>query len=73
MTHYANGAALERSVMAVLRDRGWVCTRSAGSHSPADVWAARAGWDPLLVQAKASGAIFGMASVVAEVIARAVA
>ena len=57
MTHYANGAALERSVMAVLRDRGWVCTRSAGSHSPADVWAARAGWDPLLVQAKASGAI----------------
>ena len=57
MTRYANGAAFERTVMGDLMADGWVCVRSAGSHSAADLVAMRAGWDPLMVQVKASGDI----------------
>lgn len=57
MSHGHNGAAFERAVADHLRGHGWVCTRSAGSHGAADVWAARRGWDLHLVQAKSSGRI----------------
>lgn len=38
---YPSGAALERRVKEDLEDRGWFAVRSAGSHGPADVMAAR--------------------------------
>lgn len=57
MRHGRNGAAFERQVAEHLRGRGWWCVRAAGSHGAADVVALREGWDPVLVQCKASGAI----------------
>ena len=55
--HGRNGADFERTVLADLDERGWWCIRAAGSHGAADVVALRSGWDPVLVQAKASGVI----------------
>lgn len=43
MTKYAKGAQKERDLVRKLREEGWVATRTAGSHGPADVWAARKG------------------------------
>jgi len=40
---YLRGTAKERSVVNKLRAEGWVACRSAGSHSPHDVWA----WHPV--------------------------
>ena len=44
--------------MEMLRSEGWVVGRSAGSHSPVDVFAAREG-KVLLVQVKAGSARAG--------------
>ena len=41
MTNYTRGANFEREVLALLEQQGWRCQRAAGSHGPADVWAAR--------------------------------
>lgn len=63
-TAYRRGAALERRIMEELGDTGYIVTRSAGSHSPADLWAARKRRDGeggilLMVQVKRSAADFG--------------
>lgn len=54
MSHYARGAAFERRVLVDLQALGFVAVRSAGSHSPVDVVAARGGL-LLLVQCKTDG------------------
>jgi Holliday junction resolvase len=38
---YQRGANFEREVIELLTQQGWRCQRSAGSHGPADLWAAR--------------------------------
>jgi len=49
--NYTRGRSKEYRVMELLRDEGWVVARSAGSHSPVDVFAAKQG-ATLLVQVK---------------------
>lgn len=55
--NYARGTALERLVCERLEMLGWLTVRAAGSHGPADVWAAKPNefHEPrlLLVQCKA--------------------
>lgn len=48
---YNRGRAKEYRVMELLREEGWVAGRSAGSHSPVDIFAAKEG-RVLLVQVK---------------------
>ena len=48
---YNRGRAKEYRVMELLREEGWVVGRSAGSHSPVDIFAAKEG-KVLLVQVK---------------------
>jgi Holliday junction resolvase len=48
---YNRGRAKEYRVMELLREEGWVVGRSAGSHSPVDIFAAKEG-RILLVQVK---------------------
>jgi Holliday junction resolvase len=48
---YNRGRATEYRVMELLRVEGWVVGRSAGSHSPVDIFAAKEG-RVLLVQVK---------------------
>lgn len=63
---YRKGAAYENACMDVLQLAGWVCVRSAGSHTPMDIMAAKRGArrnghtlpdypDLLLVQCKLGG------------------
>jgi Holliday junction resolvase len=42
-SNYVRGRAREYQVMHTLRKEGWVCSRSAMSHGPVDVFAAKAG------------------------------
>lgn len=40
MTNYQNGAARERRIVNMLKRNGWdIANRSAGSHSPVDIFA----------------------------------
>jgi len=55
MTNYTRGRAREYQTMRILRGTGWVCTRSAMSHGPIDIIAARSG-DVLLIQVKSGSA-----------------
>lgn len=48
---YRRGRALEYRAMEILKAEGWLCFRSAASHSPIDVIAGRGG-EVLLVQVK---------------------
>ena len=48
---YNRGRAKEYRVMELLREEGWIAGRSAGSHSPVDIFAAKEG-RVLLVQVK---------------------
>lgn len=52
---YNRGRAREYKVMELLRNDGWIVGRSAGSHSPVDVFAAKDG-RVLLVQVKSGAA-----------------
>jgi Holliday junction resolvase len=52
MTQYARGRRKEWDVCKRLRDRGWLATRSAGSHGLWDVVAVRRGRPPVFVQVK---------------------
>ena len=54
MTPYQRGARLEYRARIVLRQRGYVVVRSAGSHGPADLVALNAR-EILLVQVKHAG------------------
>jgi Holliday junction resolvase len=49
--NYIKGRSKEYRVMELLREDGWVVARTAGSHSPVDVFAAKLG-ATLLVQVK---------------------
>jgi Holliday junction resolvase len=51
MTNYTRGRNREYQTMNALRRDGWVCSRSAMSHGPVDVFAAKSG-KILLVQVK---------------------
>lgn len=49
--NYNRGRSKEYKAMEMLKAEGWVVARSAGSHSPVDVFAAREG-ATLLLQVK---------------------
>jgi len=51
VTQYERGRSSEYKAMTLLKGDGWVVARSAGSHSPVDVFAAKLGVT-LLVQVK---------------------
>ena len=55
MTNYTRGRNREYQVMHFLREHGWVCSRSAMSHGPVDVFAAKRG-RILLIQVKSGSA-----------------
>jgi len=57
MTPYQRGSKFENAVKKDLEAHGYVCCRSAGSHSSFDVMALRKDAKPLLVQCKTSGRI----------------
>lgn len=50
-SNYNRGRAREYQVMHGLRSEGWVCSRSAMSHGPVDIFAAKRG-RVLLIQVK---------------------
>ncbi len=50
-TPYYRGRNREYQVLRKLRDEGWLCSRSAASHGPVDVFAAKGG-NVLLIQVK---------------------
>jgi Holliday junction resolvase len=54
-TSYTKGRAREYRVLQMLRKGGWLCSRSAASHSAVDVFACRDG-EVLLVQVKSGRA-----------------
>lgn len=60
MTNYTRGRNREYQVMHSLREQGWVCSRSAMSHGPVDVFAAKGG-KILLIQVKSGSARIGKA------------
>ena len=49
MTQYEKGARFERRIKKHFEALGWICFRSAGSHSPADLICIRKG-ETLLIQ-----------------------
>jgi Holliday junction resolvase len=55
MSRYERGRAKEYRAMIILRDQGWYVARSAASHGPVDIFAAKKG-RILLVQVKSGGA-----------------
>ena len=57
-SNYTRGRAREYQVMRNLRANGWVCSRSAMSHGPVDVFAAKAG-KVLLIQVKSGSSRVG--------------
>jgi len=57
-TNYYRGRAKEYKVMSILRSEGWVCSRSAMSHGPVDVFAAKDG-EILVIQVKSGKARIG--------------
>ena len=56
MSNYSRGANFERRVKKYLENGGYLVIRSAGSHSPVDLVALRAG-EVLLIQVKLNGEI----------------
>jgi Holliday junction resolvase len=54
------GAQKERELIEMLESEGWLAIRSAGSHGPADIFAAHRLHVPMLIQVKAgdSGSVF---------------
>ena len=51
LTQYTKGRAYEYKALTILRKQGWLCSRSAASHSPVDIFAGKDG-KLLLVQVK---------------------
>lgn len=49
------GDYFERRTKAALESHGWVVIRAAGSKGPADLWAARSGYNLLLISCKLRG------------------
>jgi len=50
-TPYTRGRSREYQVLRKLRDEGWLCSRSAASHGPVDIFAGKDG-SMLMVQVK---------------------
>ncbi|MBS7645285.1 MAG: restriction endonuclease [Candidatus Bathyarchaeia archaeon] len=50
-TPYRRGRGREYYALRILRSEGWMCCRSAASHSPVDIFAGKDG-EVLLVQVK---------------------
>jgi len=50
-TPYTRGRSREYQVLRKLREEGWLCSRSAASHGPVDIFAGRGG-QILMVQVK---------------------
>lgn len=50
-TPYTRGRSREYQVLKKLREEGWLCSRSAASHGPVDIFAGREG-KVLMVQVK---------------------
>lgn len=50
---YARGAERERDLVRHMRERGWVASRTAGSHGPWDVIALKRGERAQMLQLKA--------------------
>lgn len=50
-TAYTRGRSREYRVIHTLRKEGWLCTRSAASHGPVDIFAGKNG-QTLLIQVK---------------------
>lgn len=55
VTQYERGRSKEYRAMEMLREDGWIVGRSAASHSPVDIFAAKLG-ATLLVQVKSGKA-----------------
>jgi Holliday junction resolvase len=55
MTNYTRGRSNEYRAIKALEKDGWFCSRSAGSHSPVDIFAGKNGIT-LLVQVKSGKA-----------------
>jgi hypothetical protein len=49
---YAKGRRNEWKSLDYLRKQGWMCFRTAGSHTDWDIIALKRGWSPMLVQVK---------------------
>ena len=54
-TPYLRGRAWEYKALRMLREAGWVCSRSAMSHGPVDIFAAN-GRRVVLIQVKSGSA-----------------
>ena len=54
-TPYTRGRAREYQVLKMLRGEGWLCSRSAASHSAVDVFACKNG-RMLIIQVKSGSA-----------------
>jgi Holliday junction resolvase len=54
-TAYTRGRSREYRVLQTLREEGWLCSRSAASHGPVDIFAGRRG-QTLLIQVKSGKA-----------------
>ena len=50
-TPYTRGRSREYQVLRKLRDEGWLCSRSAASHGPVDIFAGKDG-RILMIQVK---------------------
>jgi len=57
LTNRQRGDYFERQVRDTLEAHGWAVQRSAGSHGPCDLWAARAGNTLAHIECKLSGRI----------------
>ena len=55
-TPYYRGRAKEYKVMEILRKDGWLCSRSAMSHGPVDIFAGKDGKTFLIAGAVSFGA-----------------
>lgn len=51
LSHYSRGRAKEYKAMSILKKTGWLVARSAASHGPVDIIAAKDG-KVLLIQVK---------------------
>ncbi len=54
-TPYTRGRSREYCVLKMLRGDGWLCSRSAASHGPVDVFAGRRG-ERVIIQVKSGKA-----------------
>ena len=57
-TPYLRGRAWEYKALRILREDGWVCSRSAMSHGPVDIFAAN-GRRVVLIQVKSGSSRLG--------------